>query len=460
MPVRLAIGLLNPGLMSLFHLGPLLALSCVVANAAALVPVPTPPQPSQPVVGLEPDRGQAKAGILFQSRGDGNTGSIAVTAQAILYSPLGATLGLVASNPNPAVSFSNPLPGLVNSYTSADSHKWITGIPLYSTANLAGIYPGTDARYTISADGILTLALLLAAGIDPKPVQFQIPEAASITISADGSPPALNGSLVALIGSTATMAPRLVYLLPMAFQPGGSGQVTRTASFVVLSPTTFGVAVQGVDPSLPLQISMQVASASTVPSRLAMKTSDAAGNTFFATIVADAAGKDAPFPTIGGDGCGNLFEQPQACSDVAIYKYSATGVLQFITYLTGETSENAGFVGLSPGGSLVVAGNTNSADFPVTASALQPVYAGPTATQYDFFGSQIGGDFFAATLDPATGFCSPPPSLAARTPIPWEPPHSAPMAPCISCRRSHRYAVRGCPRRAARCSQLAQATSA
>jgi uncharacterized protein (TIGR03437 family) len=375
----------------------LLALSCLVANAAALVPVPTPPLPSLPDVGLEANKGQAKPGILFLSRGNGDTGSVAVTAQAVLYSPLGATLGLVSSNPNPTVSFSNPLPGLVNSYTGADSHNWITGIPRYSTADLASIYPGINARYTISADGILTLTLMLAAGIDTKPIQFQIPEAASITIGADGS-------LVALIGSTATMAPRLGYLLPMAFQPSGSGQVTRTASFVVLSPTTFAVAVQGVDPSLPLQISMQVASASTVPSRLAVKTSDAAGNTFFATIVADAAGKDAPFPTIGGDGCGNLFEQPQACSDVAIYKYSAAGVLQFITYLAGETNENAGFVGLSPGGSLVVAGTTDSADFPVTASALQPVYAGPAATQYDFFGSQIGGDFFAVTLDPATGF--------------------------------------------------------
>ena len=70
----------------------------------------------------------------------------------------------------------------------------------------------------------------------------------------------------------------------------------------------------------------------------------------------------------------NYFEQPVACSDVAIYKFFAAGVLEFITYLAGETSENAGFVRLSPGGSLVVAGTTDSADFPVTAAALQPLF--------------------------------------------------------------------------------------
>ena len=58
-----------------------------------------------------------------------------------------------------------------------------------------------------------------------------------------------------------------------------------------------------------------------------------------------------------------------ACSDVAIYKYSAAGVLDFITYLSGESQESAGFVGLAPNGALVVAGSTDSSNFPVTAVA-------------------------------------------------------------------------------------------
>lgn len=60
-----------------------LVLWCAVANAAALVPVPTF-QPLLPAAGLEPNRGQANAGILFLSPGGA---SLAVTAQSVLYSP-------------------------------------------------------------------------------------------------------------------------------------------------------------------------------------------------------------------------------------------------------------------------------------------------------------------------------------------------------------------------------------
>jgi hypothetical protein len=115
------------------------ASSCAVAGAAALVTIPTL-HPSLPVAGLEPNQGQAKAGILFLSPG---STSLAVTAQSVLYSPLGAALTLVASNPNPMVSFSDPLPGLVNSYTGVDPQKWVTGIPRYAAAILKAVYPAS-----------------------------------------------------------------------------------------------------------------------------------------------------------------------------------------------------------------------------------------------------------------------------------------------------------------------------
>jgi hypothetical protein len=83
--------------------------------------------------------------------------------------------------------------------------------------------------------------------------------------------------------------------------------------------------------------------------------SDAAGDTFYATTIADAAGKPAPLPGLGGVGCGISIGTPLACSDVAIYKYSAAGVLDFITYLAGEDQEIAGFVAIAPDGALVVA---------------------------------------------------------------------------------------------------------
>jgi uncharacterized protein (TIGR03437 family) len=381
-----------------------LSLSCAVADAAALVPVPIPLQPALPVVGLEANQGQATAGILFLI--PGISSSMAVTAQSVLYSPIGATLSLMASNPNPVVSFSDPLPGLVNSYTGSNPQKWVTGIPRYGTATLTAVYPGINAQYTVSSNGLLTLNLMLAAGVNPNVMTFQIAQASKIALNADGS-------LFASITSPDVLVPpgpSLSYAAPVASQSTASGQVSRTVSFVVQSTTAFGLAVQGLDTAEALQISIQIGGSglNLNPSGFGLvsgsnpSASDAAGDTFFATTVADPAGKTAPFPTIGGDGCGNEIDRPYPCSDVAVYKFSAAGVLDFITYLAGRTMDSPGFVGLAPGGALMVAGTTDSSGFPVTAAAAQTVYAGPPAAPGAGSG-MVSGDYFAAILNPDTG---------------------------------------------------------
>jgi uncharacterized protein (TIGR03437 family) len=372
---------------------PVVALSYIAARAAALVPVPTVSQPSLPAPGLEANKGQASAGILFLS--PGSNSSIAVTAQSVLYSPLGATLTLVASNPNPMLSFSDTLPGLVNCYTGADPAKWVTGIPRYATAALAAIYPGIDAQYTVDASGVLTLNLVVAPGANVNTVHFSIPQAASISTSA-------NGTVTAKFGTT-YLAPTLS-LAAAASQAGPSGQTSPSASFTVLSATGFGLSVQGADSTLPLQIAIQLnASLYNTPSIAgsSQRATDALGNIYYAIPVADAAGKAPPFPATAAAGCGVNTGIPVTCTDAAIYKYSAAGTLQFITYLEGGVNETPGFAGIAPDGAIAVAGTTDSADFPVTAGAFQTSYAGPPPGPSD---SPIpAGDLFAAILDPATG---------------------------------------------------------
>ena len=58
---------------------------CSVAEGAALVPVPTPTpfRPSLPAAGLEVNRGQAKAGILFLSPGGASMAVTGIMVAAI-----------------------------------------------------------------------------------------------------------------------------------------------------------------------------------------------------------------------------------------------------------------------------------------------------------------------------------------------------------------------------------------
>lgn len=374
----------------------MLGLSMSAAYAAALVPIPTPQ--ISPVYGLEVNQGQANTGILFLNRPAG----IAVTAQSVLYSPLGATLSLVASNPNPSVSFSDPLPGVVNAYTGANPRQWASGVPRYGTATLASIYPGITAQYTVSSNGAFTLNLMLNAGVDPTGITFQIAQASQIVLSSDGSLSASFG-----MASPHLQPPSITYPAPSASQ----GSVSRAANYVLESATSFGLSVQDIDSTEPLQISIPISipisggSASQtidVAGPGALWTSDTNGNIYYAATIPDAAGKPAPF-NIGVVGCGISINYPIPCVDVAIYKFSAFGVPAFITYLSGRTMDSPSFLALTPAGAVAVAGSTDSSDFPVSAGPYQSAYAGPPAISYGDSDITVAGNYFAATLDPSTG---------------------------------------------------------
>src|SRR5437870_705269 len=87
--------------------------------AAALVPLPSPKQPVS-ISEIQPNRGQAAPGILFQTRG---TISIAAQGASLLFSPIGARQNFSGGNPNPQVSFFDPLPGLAHDYSTANRQR-------------------------------------------------------------------------------------------------------------------------------------------------------------------------------------------------------------------------------------------------------------------------------------------------------------------------------------------------
>lgn len=364
--------------------------SLAVANAAALVPLPAP-NLSLPVPGLELNKGQANPEILFLARG---ISSSAFTAQSILFSPLGVQQNFVASNPNPTLRLSDPLSGVANSFTGTDPSKWVTGIPRYSTALLSGIYPGVDAQYLMGSGGQLTLRLILQPAADSGQIVFEIPTA----FLPNATP---NGTLIIYLTESRQYGPSLVYPPPVATEQSASGPANISASFKVLSTTRFGLQVNGQSGSGVVQIDLQLGSVGGFSSQGVLYATDKTANTFGAAIVADAAGKDDPFPSVNGVGCGDETGYPMPCEDVAVYKFSKAGDLIFVTYLAGRTTEAANFLGLAPDGTVIVTGTTDSSDFPVTAGAFQTAYAGPPADSD--LNPEFTGDFFASRLDPSTG---------------------------------------------------------
>lgn len=138
----------------------------------------------------------------------------------------------------------------------------------------------------MDSSGVLSLHLLLAPGANLNAVQFSIPQAVSISTSS-------SGSLTAKFGSTYT-APTLVFHAA-ASQTTPYWQMSSSASFTVQSAIGFGLSVQGIDSTLALQIAIQLnAIPYNAPPYVAGSTQhaiDAAGNVYYVTPVADAAGK-------------------------------------------------------------------------------------------------------------------------------------------------------------------------
>lgn len=361
-----------------------------VAGAAALVPVPGANLPLP--AALEPNRGQANGEILFLKRG---TSSLGVTASAVVYSPFGVRLTLLASNSNPAVRFTDPLPGVVHSLAGTNPQRWVTGIPRYGAAILAGVYPGINAQYSVAGEQLI-LTLTIQPGASLPPELFEIDKATDVVRDSDGA-------LRARLG-TSRIDPIFVYAPPSAFQETPAGRVSRRAAFEVRSANRFGLQVDGRDPAMPLQIEIRLAVAPVVPTlpNVLSPVADSEGNTFIASVIADAAGKSSPFPTERSEGCGATLGYPIACSDVAVYRYGKNGELVFVSYLEGKTREAPGFLGIAADGSLVIAGTTDSADFPISITAAQRTYGGPAPTPAGS-STTISGDFFAAKLDPGTG---------------------------------------------------------
>jgi len=360
-----------------------------LASAAALVPVPTPKVPL-PVAGIEVNQGQAKPEILFLGRG---TSQSAVTAQSVLFSPSGVRQTLVGGNLNPVVRYTDALPGVANVFTGSDASKWVTGIKRYSTARLVEVYTGIDVEYAVGVDGQIKMRLLVRAGANLSAVTFALERGS-------GGAPRLEDGVLSFPISGTKGGPTISYTGLGAVEETPVGPLTRSARFELQSPSWFGVRVDGT--GLATTIEMKITVSGTTPAANPQFAADATGNTFAALTASDWAGKGARFPNISAEACSDQITSTYACSDVAIYKLAASGAMVYVSYLAGRTAEEVKFLGLAENGDLVVSGNTDSNDFPVTAGAFQSVNAGPAAIPSSASrGPQ--GDFFVARLDSATG---------------------------------------------------------
>lgn len=324
---------------------------------------------------FEPNMGQAPAEVGFTARAEGY--SLALSGPEAVLGLHGKTAGgqsasirmrLVGGNASPAMTGSERAASTSNYLIGNQPANWRIGVPNYSRVKLQSVYPGVDLVY-YGRQRQLEYDFVLAPGADPGRIQMAVDGlncgARSHCWSLDS-----RGNLRLLVpGGQVTLEKPVIYQASAS----GAGRNLVSGNFVARhSPAGLQVAfnVGAYDRTRPLVIDPTL--------NYSTYLGGTGSDTGFA-IAVDSTGKvyitgqtgSTDFPTASpyqGHSAGSF--------DAFVAKFDPTlsgaSSLLYSTYLGGTDADTANAIAIDSSGNIILAGQTLSANFPVTATAYQP----------------------------------------------------------------------------------------
>jgi len=336
---------------------------------------------------FEQNVGQSDPRVKFLARGAGytvllteNSATLRLESHSVWNDSLGKNavkrdrksravlrFALSNSNPHPALHALDVEPGRTNYFVGNDPRKWRSGVSQYTRVKFDAVYPGIDLMY-YGNQGQLESDYIVAPGADPKQIALRVEGAGRIHLSSTGD---------AIIS---TAAGDVSLHQPHAYEEADGSRQEVAASYIQSAPGVLGIEVGSYDPRQTLVIDPVVGYATFLGGSTSVTSgnaiaADSSGNAY---VVGSTGATD--FPTTSG-----AFQKTSnapATGNAFVTKFNSTGTaLIFSTYLggTGQTGrfDSASAVAVDAGGNVYVAGETPSADFPITASnAFQVVNNG------------------------------------------------------------------------------------
>jgi hypothetical protein len=260
----------------------------------------------------------------------------------------------------------DPLPGRVNYFIGNDSSRWLTGLPTYASILYEQLYPGIDLRYE-GEQSTLKGTYTLAPQADPDRIRWRYQGATALQVDEN------SGDLLLTLADESI----LVEKAPSAWQVQNGARMSVAAGYALNADGSIGFALGSYEPNLPLTIDPLLiystylgGSAFDSAKSVAV---DFAGNAYITGVT-----HSTNFPTQTAYN-GTL----QGGVDAFVVKINPSGsAFVYATYLGGSNGEDenggqrAGGIAVDSSGSAYVTGCTNSADFPITALALQVTHGG------------------------------------------------------------------------------------
>ena len=260
----------------------------------------------------------------------------------VTYSSL--SMRLLGARPDATVRFEDPLGARVNYLIGQDRSKWVRNAGMFGSIRVIDAYDGIDVRM-YGTDRLLEYDVLVKPGARLDAFRLRLDGEASVSINKDGE------AEIALETRT------LVQRAPVMYQDIDGVRKTVRGSYVLLDSRTLGFRADPYDASHTLVVDPILTYGSYI------------GGTGNETVEAATAGPDGSLYLTGSTTSPALFgrTKPSNWGDVFVIKLlPGGGAVDFVTYLGGLNDDYGFGITIDPQGRLVVAGATDSADFPVT----------------------------------------------------------------------------------------------
>ncbi|MFT3846839.1 MAG: PKD domain-containing protein [Lacibacter sp.] len=248
-----------------------------------------------------------------------------------------------------------PLPGVENYFIGNDPSKWGSNCKLYQAVTYKNVYPGVDVRYYVLNEQ-LKYDIIVYPGADVSKIKMKYEGADQLSIR--------NNELI--VGTSVGEARELK---PYSYQFVGGRRETVNCKYKI-EGTTVSFDIKNFDRATTLIIDPTI-----VFSSFSGSTGDNWGFTatpgpdgsFYGGGIAVSTG----FPTSPGaiQSTGGGPSNSSAPPDIAIIRLSPDGRTRiYATYIGGNGLEQPHSLFADASGNLVIAGRTNSSNFPTTAT--------------------------------------------------------------------------------------------
>lgn len=268
-----------------------------------------------------------------------------------------------------------PLNTFNNYFYGNDKSKWASHCKIFQGVTYKDIYPGVDARY-YSDKGNLKYDIVVNPNADISKIALRFDGVNGLAVK--------NGNLI-----VKTSIGDVSELKPYCYQYDGKGKTDVEAKYVI-DGNTVKFKINNYSKSATLIIDPTLIFASFTASISDnwgyTATYDGAGN-FYAGGISFGNGYPVSLGAFQQQYGGGTNEGPISGYDIAIIKLNSTGTNRLYgTYLGGTGNEQPHSLIVNNNGDLVIAGRTNSLDFPSTSPVFGP------GGRFDIFISVISSD--------------------------------------------------------------------